>query len=81
MKAAMVGAMLVLVSTGCTPHPEPIAYQCPKIELPADPKLAIGNLKEGDAPDIVVKSLIASIVSLQGWNRAVRTQITASNPS
>lgn len=71
--AVMVGVLLL---AGCTPHP--IAYQCPKIQLPDNPKLAIDNLKSGDKPDVVVKAMVSSIIALKDWNSIVRKQVNNS---
>jgi hypothetical protein len=56
---------------------QPIAYECPKVILPADPILPIKTLTAKSTPDQVMKSWIATATAYRDWNRVVRKQIAS----
>lgn len=59
--------------------PTPIAYHCPRIILPADPKPNTDKLTEKSKPNEVIKAWVSTAMAYRDWNRIVRKQIENSN--
>lgn len=67
--------MMALTCTSCsTTRPIEVAYNCPPIELPANPKLPPA-LTETSPPNDVVKWWVATAEGYRSWNKAVRIQV------
>lgn len=70
--------IVFLACSSCTHKSEPIAYQCPPILLPPDPKAAVLKLTVKSSPDEVIKAWVATAVAYRDWNRIVKKQVNAS---
>lgn len=74
--AYVCAIMGFLTVTSCTTSkPTPIAYDCPRILLPADPVIPIRKLTDKSKPDDVIKAWVATAVAYRDWNRVVRKQV------
>ena len=62
----------------CATKPIPIAYHCPVIVLPDDPKLTLKKLTVKSTPDQVVKACWIDVSNLRGWDLTVRQQLASS---
>lgn len=73
------GIMAFLILTSCsTVKPIPVAYDCPKLVLPADPITPIDKLTDKSKPDEVMKAWVSTAVAYRDWNRIVRQQVNVS---
>ncbi len=70
--------LLTFLLTSCSEKPIPIAYECPKINLPTDPDMPITKLTPQSNPGEVMKAYVATVIGLRNWNLTVRKQITSS---
>lgn len=77
LKTALV-IVLGLSFSACTPKITPVAYNCPKIQLPADPIAPANKLTDKSQPDEVMKAWVVTAIAYRDWNRAVRRQIESS---
>ena len=69
---------LVLVLCACAQRPIPIAYECPKLQLPADPVAPVRTLTPQSSADEVIKAWVATAVAYETWNVVVRKQVNSS---
>lgn len=65
---------------GCVKsEPVPIAYNCPKIKLPAAPDISyLNKLNDKSSPADIVKAWIAAANAYHAWAIAVRRQVEKS---
>ena len=75
---ALTGVIAILIITSCAHKPVPIAYHCPKIELPPDPISQTKRLNRNSRPDQVIKAWVATANEYKGWNKIVREQVENS---
>lgn len=75
---ALTGVIAILIVTSCAHTPTPIAYHCPKIELPPDPVPQTKRLTSKSRPDQVIKAWVATANGYKGWNKIVRQQVENS---
>ena len=62
----------------CASKIEPVAYNCPRIELPDDPVSLTDTITDDSTPDEVMKAWVATAYAYRGWNRTVRQQVESS---
>lgn len=71
-------ALLIFLFTGCATKPVPVAYDCPTLELPADPVPATRKLTDKSRPDEVIKAYVKTVRDYVSWNQVVRAEVETS---
>ena len=67
----------ILSITSCS-TPVKVAYECPRIQLPADPVAPVTKLTDKSTPDEVIKAWVATATVYRNWNKTVRKQVETS---
>ena len=80
MRRLFLLLILAFILPACSSGAAPIAYQCPTIVLPPDPKNPASKLGPQASPDEVIKAWVATAVAYYEWNKIVRAQAKALQP-
>ena len=68
----------VALLAGCATKPKPVAYHCPRLQLPPDPTIYVLKLNKKSTPNEVVQAWVATTLAYRNWNKAVRQQVEFS---